>query len=134
MQEAFQLKACKQCGVAKPTSEFYARAEGRWDPLCKACRLGERKNAYKGKHQVALSPLVSMPPAHAAVVPSNDSSATSESKYFKEYKYPDGRVLRLTKAQFYAVVDVFRALARQDENLRRLAPQEKAAVRTEGCA
>lgn len=50
-----------------------------------------------------------------------------EPKYLKEYKYPDGRVLRLTEEQFYAVIDIFRMLARQDAKLRRLQ-QEKETL------
>lgn len=29
---------------------------------------------------------------------------------FKEFKYPDGRVLRLTEKEFYQIVDAFRIL------------------------
>ncbi len=33
-----------------------------------------------------------------------------KKKIFKEFKYPDGRILQLTKKEFYQIVDVFRLM------------------------
>ena len=38
------------------------------------------------------------------------SDDKNQPKIYKEYKYPDGRVLRLTKEEFLKVVDAFRML------------------------
>lgn len=43
---------------------------------------------------------------------------------YKEYKYPDDRILRLTKSEFDRVVDLFRMLDGQDRKLGRLRKQQ----------
>ena len=48
---------------------------------------------------------------------------SGERPIYKEYEYPDGRILRLTKEEFDAIADVFIMLAEQ--HLRNEKEQKK---------
>ncbi len=54
----------------------------------------------------------------------NGAVSAPDGAIYKEYRYPNGEVLQLTKDEFDNVVEIFRILIRQDNKLRQL---EKAA-------
>jgi len=60
----------------------------------------------------------------AVLVKPKDEDGVSTS-YYKEYVYPNGEVLKLTKEEFDNVVDVFRMLLDQDTRLQK---QSKKAM------
>jgi hypothetical protein len=109
-----QSKQCGSCQTTKPLAAFYQIKSSdefniRWEKLCKDCKRTRRKN----KPQQAPSP---------PTVPFDGHSSSNRIRddgeiIYKEYVYPNGETLQLTKEEFDRVVDLFRMLDKQDRKI-----------------
>ncbi len=53
---------------------------------------------------------------------SEESTADKKKKVYRTYKYPDGRILELTREEFEEVAETFRILINQKRKLEGKAP------------
>lgn len=109
-----QSKQCGSCQKNLPLSEFYQirssdESNVRWEKDCKGCKRARRKHKSQEIHP---------PPTmqSAASVPSVRIRDDGEVIY-KEYVYPNGEILQLTREEFDRVVEVFRMLDEQDRRI-----------------
>jgi hypothetical protein len=118
------LKTCAICGTEKPLSGFYQKSSTRFDPLCKECRKNHERLKYKvEKKREELVPRNIVPVSAADLtdqsVDGSDQKIVAPKEgetepIFKEYRYPDGRLLKLTRSEFEEVAEVFRMLINQN--------------------
>lgn len=119
------LKTCAICGVEKPLSGFYQKTTTRFDPLCKDCRKNHERIKYKvEKKREELAPFKTnifpepTDTTDESIVSVDQKIVTQREgdveAIFKEYRYPDGRILRLTRSEFEEVAEVFKMLINQN--------------------
>lgn len=107
-------KQCGSCQKFLPLSEFYQIKSSdelnvRWEKDCKGCKRSKRKI----KSQEVLSP-----PTNQAEIPTPAVRIRDDGAIiYREYLYPNGEILQLTKEEFDRVVDVFRMLDEQDRKI-----------------
>jgi len=107
------------CSQTLPLRDFY-QIKGsdekniRWEKVCKACKRKRR----------SARPIQPASKTESEVVPAPPIEANNQVRFrndgeviYKEYKYPNGEILQLTKEEFDRVVDIFRMLDAQDRKL-----------------
>ena len=114
-----ESKQCGCCSQTLPLNNFYQikgsdEKNVRWEKVCKACK---RKRRLAKPDQAKSNPetvVVSVLPAEAK----NQVRYRDDGEIiYKEYKYPNGEILQLTKEEFERVVDIFRMLDAQDRKI-----------------
>ena len=105
-------KQCEVCQKALPLSDFYqikssGESNVRWEKICKNCKRIRRK------HKAQPAPPTKRSENSAPSMRIRDDGEI----IYKEYVYPNGEVLQLTKEEFDRVVDVFRMLDKQDRKI-----------------
>lgn len=111
-----ETKQCADCEQQLPLSEFYKikssdESTARWEKVCKTCKKERRKKKVRKSDDQ----LLQRDPVE---------SSKQELRYredgeliFKEYRYPNGEILQITKEEFDRVVDLFRMLDEQDRKI-----------------
>ncbi len=119
-----EAKQCADCKQQLPLSEFYKikssdESAARWEKVCKTCKKERRRK----KVQKTDDPVLCRHP----VEPTKQEPRYREDGelIFKEYRYPNGELLQITKEEFDRVVDLFRLLDEQDRKINRPPPLEE---------
>lgn len=113
-----ESKQCGCCSQVLPLNDFYQikgseEKNVRWEKICKACKRKRRKRTST-QTELKAEPLVTAPPKE----PKNQIRYRDDGEIiYKEYKYPNGEILQLTKEEFDRVVDIFRMLDAQDRKI-----------------
>lgn len=111
-----ETKQCGGCGNQLPLSEFYRirssdESTERLEKICKRCKKGRRKTRGQQSQSVELP---SNPPKNSKTEPRIRDDGEI---IYREYVYPNGETLQLTKEEFDRVVDLFRMLDKQDRKI-----------------
>jgi len=114
---------CSSCLRELLMSEFYKKRD-KYETVCRECKVKQKRERRKRKRdhakavaetQALLEAGTSEPSTQAdEIVASDDKLVESgDRSIFKEFKYPDGRILRLTKPEWDEIVRHFIWLDKQ---------------------
>lgn len=116
----YPTKQCEGCQKILPISDFYqikssVESNVRWEKICKDCKRARRK------HRAEQIPTLKGSENSATTVRIRDDGEI----IYREYVYPNGEVLQITKEEFDRVVDLFRMLDEQDRKINGPPPLEE---------
>ena len=125
-----ELKACYTCAKNLPLFDFYEirSSDGgvRLEKNCKQCKRNRRGGTEKRVKSSGNLDSSKIPAFDIKAEPlSPRPSGVHEPLYqcdgktvYKEYKYPNGEILQVTKSEFDRVVNLFRMLQEEDQRIK----------------
>lgn len=111
------LKLCTSCLKELSSDHFYRKGD-RYETICKPCKVEKKRQRRKRKRDEKAAEIeaANIPdvvvenetnPSDQKPVTDEKVVASGEGETYKEFKYPDGRILRLTKSEWDEIVRHF---------------------------